>query len=78
MSKRKDLKAAENFHKTLPLLEFGLEAKFTLDAVVARVNSLTAAYNAHLANDTAHNSADTTNNLEATPLVNEMDLGNLK
>lgn len=72
----KDLKAAQIFHKTLPLVELGEETSATLDDVVAAINALKAAFNAHCADVTAHAAADTTNPVVFEDVVNQMDFGN--
>jgi len=48
--------------KNLPLSD---KARGKLVAWMEEVEAVVAAYNAHLANDTAHNSADTTNDIDA-------------
>lgn len=44
------------------------EAREKLIAYLDKVDALAVAYNAHCANDTAHNSADTTNDIDAADL----------
>lgn len=41
------------------------EAREKLIAYLDKVDAMVAAYNAHCANDTAHNSADSTNDIAA-------------
>lgn len=76
MAKTRDMKVAQDFYKTNPIVDALKEIDEALDSLVALVNELKDVHDAHCADDTAHNSADTTNVTTEDDAANELDLGN--
>jgi hypothetical protein len=74
----RDLKAAQNFFKTEPIVAVLKEIDTALDLIVTLANDIKAQHDAHCADATAHNSADVTNVTTADDAANAVDLGNAK